>query len=95
VQLENGLRVFLVEDHEVPLVKGTLAMRGGQRAVPAEKVHFPTSRAGLRHGEGGKGGHAQLGMPCMSGSSVRYLAVNVGCSHRVVGRRYNNIGHRS
>jgi zinc protease len=61
VRLNNGLRVFLVEDHEVPLVKGTLAMRGGQRAVPAQKVHFPTSRAGLVHGEGGKEGHGQSG----------------------------------
>ncbi len=38
VTLANGLRVFLLEDHEVPVVKGTLAMRGGQRASPPEKV---------------------------------------------------------
>lgn len=36
--LPNGLRVFLIEDHEVPLLKGTLLMRGGQRASPTEKV---------------------------------------------------------
>ena len=32
VTLPNGLRVFLLEDHELPLVKGSLLMRGGQRA---------------------------------------------------------------
>ena len=32
VTLSNGLRVFLLEDHELPLVRGSLLMRGGQRA---------------------------------------------------------------
>lgn len=36
--LDNGLRVFLLEDHEVPLVKGTLLMKGGARASPPNKV---------------------------------------------------------
>lgn len=36
--LDNGLRVFLLEDHEVPLVKGTLLMKGGARASPPDKV---------------------------------------------------------
>ena len=36
--LDNGLRVFLLEDHEVPLVKGTLLMKGGARASPQNKV---------------------------------------------------------
>ena len=40
VQLSNGLKVFLIEDHEVPLVKVTLAVRGGQRASPSNKVCF-------------------------------------------------------
>ena len=38
VVLDNGLRVFLLEDHEVPLVKGTLLMKGGARASPPNKV---------------------------------------------------------
>ena len=38
VVLRNGLRVFLVQDPDVPLVKGTLRFRGGLRASPAEKV---------------------------------------------------------
>ena len=38
VTLPNGLRVFLAEDHELPLVRGTLLMRGGQRAAPPESV---------------------------------------------------------
>jgi predicted Zn-dependent peptidase len=32
VTLGNGMRVFLLEDHELPLVRGSLLMRGGQRA---------------------------------------------------------------
>lgn len=38
VRLDNGLRVFLLEDHEVPLVKATLLMKGGARASPPDKV---------------------------------------------------------
>ena len=38
VVLENGLKVFLLEDHEVPLVKATLLMRGGARASPPDKA---------------------------------------------------------
>lgn len=36
--LPNGLRIFMMEDHEVPLVKASLVMRGGMRASPADKV---------------------------------------------------------
>ena len=38
MKLDNGLRVFLLEDHEVPLVKATLLIKGGARASPADKV---------------------------------------------------------
>lgn len=46
--LPNGLRVFLAEDHELPLVRGTLLMRGGQRAAPPSAVgmlHCPLVQA--------------------------------------------------
>ena len=36
--LSNGLRVFLVEDHDVPLVKTSLLFRGGLRTSPPDKV---------------------------------------------------------
>ncbi len=36
--LSNGLRVFLLEDHELPVVQGSLLMRGGQRASPPDKA---------------------------------------------------------
>ena len=39
--LDNGLRVFLAEDHELPLVRGTLLMRGGHRAAPPSRVGAP------------------------------------------------------
>jgi len=40
--------VFLAEDHELPLVRGTLLMRGGQRAAPPSAVgmlHCPLVQA--------------------------------------------------
>ena len=38
VTLENGMVVFLMEDHEVPLIKGTMLIKGGAQADPSEKV---------------------------------------------------------
>ena len=38
IQLENGLVIFLQEDHELPFVNGTILIRGGSRNEPAEKV---------------------------------------------------------
>ena len=55
--LPNGLRVFLLEDHEVPLVRGTLVMRGGRYASPQDKVRGVLVMRGgpTGHGEGGAG----------------------------------------
>jgi hypothetical protein len=36
--LPNGLRVFLLEDHELGLVGGQLLVKGGTSRVPKEKV---------------------------------------------------------
>lgn len=38
VELPNGLVLFLQEDHELPLIRGTAQVRGGAREEPAEKV---------------------------------------------------------
>jgi zinc protease len=38
IQLPNGMVIFLMEDHELPLVRGTAVIRGGGRDVPAEKA---------------------------------------------------------
>jgi len=38
VELPNGLVIFLQEDHELPLVRGTARIRGGSRDEPAAKV---------------------------------------------------------
>jgi zinc protease len=38
IQLSNGMVVFLQEDHELPLVGGTMRIRGGAIEEPAEKV---------------------------------------------------------
>ena len=37
-QLDNGLIVYLVEDHELPLVKGTALFRTGSRLEPSKQV---------------------------------------------------------
>ncbi|NER00166.1 MAG: insulinase family protein [Cyanothece sp. SIO2G6] len=36
--LDNGLQVYLMEDHELPLVSGTALVRTGGRFEPADKV---------------------------------------------------------
>lgn len=36
--LQNGLVVYLVEDHELPLINGTALIRTGSRLEPADKV---------------------------------------------------------
>ncbi len=38
IQLDNGLVIFLQEDHELPLIDGSARIRGGGRDVPAEKA---------------------------------------------------------
>src|SRR5438552_1937658 len=37
-ELPNGLVVFLQEDHELPMIDGSIRIRGGSRDEPAEKV---------------------------------------------------------
>jgi zinc protease len=38
IQLDNGMVIFLQEDHELPLIRGTARIRGGGRDIPAEKA---------------------------------------------------------
>ena len=38
IALPNGLVIFLQEDHELPLVRGTARIRGGSREEPAGKL---------------------------------------------------------
>jgi zinc protease len=38
VELPNGLVIFLQEDHELPLINGTIRIRGGHRDEPADKT---------------------------------------------------------
>jgi zinc protease len=38
IQLANGMVVFLQEDHELPLIRGTARIRGGSREEPATKA---------------------------------------------------------
>jgi zinc protease len=38
IALPNGLVIFLQEDHELPLIRGTARIRGGSREEPAGKI---------------------------------------------------------
>ncbi len=38
VELPNGMVIFLQEDHELPLIDGSIRIRGGSRIEPASKV---------------------------------------------------------
>lgn len=38
VELQNGMVIFLQEDHELPFIDGTMRIRGGSREAAAEKA---------------------------------------------------------
>ena len=38
IVLDNGLVIFLQEDHELPFIDGSILIRGGRRDEPADKV---------------------------------------------------------
>ncbi|HEV2719302.1 MAG TPA: insulinase family protein, partial [Thermoanaerobaculia bacterium] len=38
IQLANGMVIFLIEDHELPLIGGTVEWHGGEREVPGDKT---------------------------------------------------------
>jgi len=42
VELSNGMVIFLQEDHELPLIRGTARIRGGSREEPPAKVGLVT-----------------------------------------------------
>ncbi len=44
-QLANGMVVYLMEDHELPLVGGTMLIRTGDRLEPADKVGLADTMA--------------------------------------------------
>lgn len=58
VELSNGLVVFLQENHELPLIEGTVRIRGGSREEPADKtgmvsIYADVWRTGGTHGKTG------------------------------------------
>jgi zinc protease len=38
IELPNGMVIFLQENHELPLIEGSLRIRGGSRDEPADKI---------------------------------------------------------
>jgi zinc protease len=58
VELANGMIVFLQENHELPLIEGTVRIRGGSREEPADKagmvsIYADVWRTGGTHGKTG------------------------------------------
>ncbi|KAL3137574.1 hypothetical protein ABBQ38_004857 [Trebouxia sp. C0009 RCD-2024] len=82
VRLDNGLRVFLLEDHEVPLVKATLLMKGGARASPADKVGLATISAGVQRAGGSR---AHPGNALDEALEVRAASIEGGASGDAIG----------
>jgi zinc protease len=46
IQLQNGMVIFLQEDHELPLINGVAFIRGGSKSEPAEKIGLASIYAG-------------------------------------------------
>ncbi|WP_107669275.1 pitrilysin family protein [Cyanothece sp. BG0011] len=46
-QLDNGMVVYLVEDHQLPLVKGSALIKTGSRLEPAQKVGLAETTGAL------------------------------------------------
>lgn len=51
-KLENGLKVYLIEDHEFPLVEGRAIFRTGSRLEPVEKVGLASLTGNLMRSGG-------------------------------------------
>lgn len=104
LQLPNGLRLFLMEDHEVPAIRGTLLMLGGQRASPPDKARRRRP-PGLGVGMGlqlctascqlgGMGPSSQL--PHANASpSTAFALRGVHCAHTPPGRLHCGAGGAS
>lgn len=82
VKLDNGLRVFLLEDHEVPLVKATLLIKGGARASPADKVGLATISAGVQRAGGSR---AHPGSVLDEALEVKAASIEGGASGDAIG----------
>jgi len=59
VALPNGLTVFLMEDHEVPMIYGSLLLRGGAQADPPDQSGLASVVASVQR----NGGTARLPGP--------------------------------
>lgn len=46
IQLDNGMVIFLQEDHELPLIQGSITIRGGSKSDPEDKVGLASIYAG-------------------------------------------------
>ena len=55
VVLENGMVVYLLEDHELPLISMTVTMRTGSWLDPAEKIGMASLTGSIMRTGGGGG----------------------------------------
>ncbi|WPT12854.1 LOW QUALITY PROTEIN: zinc protease-like protein y4wB [Picochlorum sp. SENEW3] len=52
LRLKNGVRLILLEDHEVPLVRGIVSIKGGDRLAPASNPALSTLSASIQRSGG-------------------------------------------
>lgn len=52
LRLKNGVRLILLEDHEVPLVRGIVSMKGGDRLAPASNPALSNLSASIQRAGG-------------------------------------------
>eukprot|EP00897_Mesotaenium_endlicherianum_P006597 jgi/Mesen1/5966/ME000301S05093 len=86
VTLPNGLRVFLLEDHELGLVGGQLLVRGGGKLEPAEKVGL-AGIAGAVQRSGGSVNHPAKDLDAALESMAARIEAGASVSEMSVGFR--------
>ncbi|GFR43894.1 hypothetical protein Agub_g5024, partial [Astrephomene gubernaculifera] len=85
--LPNGLRIFLLPDPEVPLVRATLLMRGGQYGSPPDKVGLASLTAAVQRAGGSTrhpgpsldGRLEELAAGVEVGAGVQAVSVDMAC----------------
>ncbi|GAQ83813.1 peptidase m16 domain protein [Klebsormidium nitens] len=85
--LPNGLRVFLLEDHELGLVGGQLLVKGGTKRVPKDKIGLAAMTANVMR-SGGSFDHPadqlderleRLAAGIEAGASTSTMSLSFGC----------------
>ena len=64
VKLENGMRLYLLEDHSLPLIEASVRIHGGSYLEPAEKIGLANFVGELLRAGGTENGALTNSMNC-------------------------------